>query len=365
MGSFTSSPKIGHNDCQDNDMIPIERDANSTKSLLEKCHRELQHFPPLLPRTFCSLRRETDDLSPNTFRIMQWNVLSQALGVCNDNFTTCPRQALEWKFRRFRMLEEMLVHSPDILCLQEVDHYSFLENALGSIGFQGMFLPKPDSPCIYLQGNNGPDGCAIFFNRSKFEMVRMETRILEVWHTVQSNQVALLVILRFLTSGDEICVVTTHLKAKCGAFLATLRNEQGKDLLEFVRTHCGGRPLVLSGDFNAEPSEPVYSTVLSDENLALASTYYNLNQSEPRFTTWKIRQDGEVCHTIDYIFYSDSKFWVNRLLQFPEENEMGAGRVPSLCYPSDHFSLVADLSLKTPCRVESQTPATAFDVKLS
>ena len=77
MGSFTSSPKTGHNDCQDNDMIPIERDVNSIKSLLEKCHRELQHFPPLLLRTFCSLRRETDELSPSTFRIMQWNVLSQ------------------------------------------------------------------------------------------------------------------------------------------------------------------------------------------------------------------------------------------------------------------------------------------------
>ena len=25
------------------------------------------------------------------------------------------------------------------------------------------FVPKPDSPCIYMEGNTGPDGCAIFY----------------------------------------------------------------------------------------------------------------------------------------------------------------------------------------------------------
>lgn len=35
-----------------------------------------------------------------------------------------------------------------------------------------------------------------------------------------------------------------------------------------------------------------------------------LASQEPPFTTWKIREDGEVCHTIDYVFYSQDKFKV-------------------------------------------------------
>lgn len=56
------------------------------------------------------------------------------------------------------------------------------------MGYRGVFLPKPDSPCLYLPTNNGPDGCAIFWDDKKFKLITQETRIVEVWH-VQSNQV--------------------------------------------------------------------------------------------------------------------------------------------------------------------------------
>lgn len=62
---------------------------------------------------------------------------------------------------------------------------------LGTQGYAGVFFPKPDSPCLYLPGNNGPDGCAIFYRSDKFDFLKMETRILEVWR-VQSNQVSFL-----------------------------------------------------------------------------------------------------------------------------------------------------------------------------
>jgi nocturnin len=72
---------------------------------------------------------------------------------------------------------------------QEVDHFNFLKGVLGTQGYRGMFFPKPDSPCLYIKGNNGPDGCAIFFREDKFELLTTATRVLEVWR-VQSNQVS-------------------------------------------------------------------------------------------------------------------------------------------------------------------------------
>ena len=41
-----------------------------------------------------------------------------ALGTKNDNFVRCPKSALEWRTRRFRMLEEIARHDADIICLQ-------------------------------------------------------------------------------------------------------------------------------------------------------------------------------------------------------------------------------------------------------
>lgn len=76
-----------------------------------------------------------------------------------------------------------------IVFLQEVDHFNFLKRILDTQGFSGMFFPKPDSPCFYIDGNNGPDGCAVFYRRSKFELQEARNKILDIWK-VQSNQVS-------------------------------------------------------------------------------------------------------------------------------------------------------------------------------
>lgn len=219
-------------------------------------------------------------------------------------------------------------------------------------------------------------------------------------------------LLRLKETGQEICIVTTHLKARNGTLLSTLRNEQGKDLLQFVSSHCGDRPIVMCGDFNAEPTEPIYDTILNS-SLNFSSAYAQCNMSllgrvysgkcesnlrthstekdfseepienmfdttvslknnshnpcnlpaneescqdkfcikdspkqsskkEPPYTTWKIRDEGEVCHTIDYVFYSGHKIHVDAVLELPTAEEIGEDRVPSFAYPSDHFSLCCD-----------------------
>lgn len=113
-------------------------------------------------------------------------------------------------------------------------------------------------------------------------------------------------------------------------------------MLKFAHYVADNRPLLLCGDFNAEPNEPVYSSVINCDLLKLSSGYADmmgdgnnclpndketdensaessaeppsrvleLANKEPPFTTWKIREDGEVCHTIDYVFYSQDKLKV-------------------------------------------------------
>lgn len=166
--------------------------------------------------------------------------------------------------------------------------------------------------------------------------------------------------LRIKETGQEFCVVTTHLKARNGTVLSMLRNEQGKDLLQFINNHYNNRPVIVCGDFNAEPTEPVYNIFTNNDFLKLSSAYADSNlymqdvvYREPPYTTWKIREEGEVCHTIDYIFYSNEDMEVDAVLDFPTEEEIGEDRVPSFKYPSDHFSLVCDLKFKNTKRKKS------------
>ncbi|KAJ8936123.1 hypothetical protein NQ318_022205 [Aromia moschata] len=377
MGSFNSAPKILNDDILDHD---VNFSTNiSRHELIQHCQRQpLVH--PMVKRAFRKARNGESNYglkfrklntvtkgcspeyisNPHTLRVLQWNILSQALGQMNDNFAKCPDEALEWHSRRYLIIEELIEYCPDVICLQEVDHFNFLRHVLDTQGYSGVFYPKPDSPCFYIHGNNGPDGCAIFYRKDKFELVKIETHVLEIWG-VQSNQVAVLMILRVKETGREICVTTTHLKARNGALLSTLRNEQGKDLVQFIGRHRGPRPLVLCGDFNAEPTEPVYASIVSDGALGVGSAYADRDADsgrgsadrEPPYTTWKIRDEGEICHTIDYIFYSKDDLEVEAVLELPTEEEIGADRVPSFAYPSDHFTLVCDFKLRSSDRFAS------------
>ncbi|XP_064482291.1 nocturnin-like isoform X2 [Ornithodoros turicata] len=334
-----SATKIQNEDRADGD-VDLGVGTWSRNALLERCRREVGSLlAPQLRRSFMG----TPTRGPDSIRVLQWNLLSQALAEKADRFVCCPDAALNWYCRRWRILEDIVLYEPDIMCLQEVDHYNFLRSTLGRIGFAGVFFPKPDSPCCYVKDNNGPDGCAFFYDQDKFELISCEKRVLQVF-TCPSNQVTLLCILRRKSDGAQLCVVTTHLKARQGMLLTSLRHEQGKDLMKFVRTHRGGRPTIITGDLNAEPWEPVYKTLLGQKDLGLESSYA-VDEQEPPYTTWKIREEGEVKHTIDYIFFSRRDFTLEARLQLPSEGDIGPGRVPSLAYPSDHFSLVVDLRL--------------------
>lgn len=95
-----------------------------------------------------------------------------ALGEGLDCFVQCPLEAISWSRRKFLILEEILTYRPHILCLQEVDHYyDTLQPVLSSLGYSSSFCPKPWSPCLAVEGNNGPDGCALFYDQTRFQLL--------------------------------------------------------------------------------------------------------------------------------------------------------------------------------------------------
>lgn len=280
--------------------------------------------------------------------------LCPALGEGKDGFIRCPLEALNWQERKYLILEEILTYRPDVLCLQEVDHYfDTFQPIMASLGYHGTFLAKPWSPCLDVERNNGPDGCALFFRHSRFSLQATAQLRLSAM-MLPTNQVAIAQTLSCRATGRRLCVAVTHLKARSG--WERLRSAQGADFLQKLQGitskddgQGGGLlPLVVCGDFNAEPTEDVYRR-FSSSPLGLNSAYKLLSsdrQTEPAYTTWKIRPSGESCSTLDYIWYSGGSLSVDTLLDIPSEDQIGPDRLPSYHYPSDHISLLCDLRFK-------------------
>ncbi|XP_071769706.2 nocturnin isoform X1 [Centroberyx gerrardi] len=324
--------------------------------LLRECEEALQSRPARPHRDLVypsGPAASHHDHNPS-IRVMQWNILAQALGEGKDGFIRCPLDALNWQERKYLILEEILTYRPDILCLQEVDHYyDTFQPIMASLGYHSTFLAKPWSPCLDVERNNGPDGCALFYRRSRFSLLATAHLRLSAM-MLPTNQVAIVQTLRCRTTGRQLCVAVTHLKARSG--WERLRSAQGADLLQNLRsiTSRGGEagqstvPLIVCGDFNAEPSEDVYRR-FSSSPLGLDSAYKLLSsdgQTEPAYTTWKIRPSGESCSTLDYIWYSHDALSVETLLDLPTEEQIGPDRLPSYHYPSDHLSLLCDVSFR-------------------
>ncbi|XP_029367268.1 nocturnin-like isoform X1 [Echeneis naucrates] len=321
--------------------------------LLRQCEDALGDRPPRFHRKVVHLNNG-DSAPSSPFRVMQWNILAQALGEGLDSFVQCPLEALSWSHRKYLILEEILTYRPHILCLQEVDHYyDTFQPLLAGLGYSSSFCPKPWSPCLDVEGNNGPDGCALFFDQSRFQLLESANIRLSAMR-IPTNQVAIVTILHCRRTETRVCVAVTHLKARSG--WEWLRSTQGCDLLRQIQNllqkhtdHSGsGIPLLICGDFNAIPTEEVYRHFITSP-LSLDSAYKKLSQdglTEPEYTTWKIRPTGECCTTLDYIWYSQDMLRVDAVLDMPTEEQIGPNRLPSFTYPSDHLSLVCDFSFK-------------------
>eukprot|EP01035_Chromulina_nebulosa_P056653 gene56653-77645_t len=89
-------------------------------------------------------------------------------------FSRAKEEDVCWESRKVKILYELLQYDPDVITLQECDHYyDFFLPALSAKGYDGIFAPKPASACLEVSENS--DGCAIFVRRSKFLIRSSET----------------------------------------------------------------------------------------------------------------------------------------------------------------------------------------------
>lgn len=200
------------------------------------------------------------------------------------DFPAVPDLYLNWEYRSPRILCEIERFNADILCFEEVDHFSdFYEPELSKIGYTGIWHQKPE-------WHN--DGEAIFFKTSRFEL-----KIANNFQFLGHNQSALYVILLDKVTCEEIEVYVTHLKAN--KQYESVRVSQIEALLNHLSAKDLDKKLIVCGDFNSLPGGPAYAK-MSENNIGLRSVFKDvLGPGEP-LTTIKHRSTLEK-KTEDYI----------------------------------------------------------------
>ncbi|OMJ95463.1 hypothetical protein SteCoe_1052 [Stentor coeruleus] len=253
---------------------------------------------------------------PGDFKIMTWNILADQLA---DNFPAVDETFLQWEYRKGLILKEIDRICPDLLCIQELDHYNdFLKGLMDERGFDSVYRKK--------KGWH-EDGLGIFYKRGMFE------KLDEYYVDYPGNQFAIGLMLQ--KGPQRFYIFTTHLKAK--KIFDVVRITQVQALLSFIQT-LQPLPTIACGDFNSLPNTNAYITMYNN-TLGLKSIYRN--NTEPEFTTVKQRTNLEI-KTEDYIW--EKGFKKHQILSLPSLEAIGTKGLPKHNYPSDHLSLSAVLS---------------------
>jgi len=303
----------------------------SLRSCLARWRSELDGWPPLLPRRLAPEIGE--ERRPDDLRVLGFNLLAD--GKQGEEQWECtPPGALEWERCRWRLLEELTVHGPDVLLLQEVDaqHFEcFFRPELSRAGYSGVFAQMP---------NSRPDGVAVFWSTDRFSPLSTEGLELQA-----SAQVALAATLESRELGPgRFVVASAHLKSGKDEASERARQAQVEELLGRLQELAAGAPVVLAADFNTEPgasaeSGPALALPAALRHpLGLCSAY----PAAP-YTTWKRRPKGEVCRVIDYVLFSQAQLRLVAVLDVPAAEEVPSERLPCFRYPSDHVALMAVL----------------------
>jgi len=282
--------------------------------------------------------------SNDAVRIVQWNILADALSVSSptSNFCAVEQKYLDWSHRSQEILSQLKIKKADIICLQEVDHYEdcFVESLTG---YESIYQPKQNSPCLKIPNNNGPDGVALFYKSSRFTLKESVCEYLEEENRKKGQQGFIVTVLEDEKTGKILICAVVHLKAKIGFEFRRIAQSRGAlNILLQVVSKYPNTPLIWCGDFNGEYEEPFYE-LLMDSPLCMTSAYLKVLEKEPEYTTWKIRPQYEEKRAIDYIWISQHLLSVKGLLLPMLDEDVPAERFPCEKMPSDHIPLCIDV----------------------
>ena len=205
-----------------------------------------------------------------------------------------------WRFRRERIAGVIKAQEVDVLGTQELLSNQFNDLSGLLTGYQGVGVGR-------LDGAESGEYCAVFFRKDRFTLLDSGTFWLsETPAAVGSlgwdgacERIATWVVLRD-RDGRELFFIDTHLD-----HVGQVARDEGVSLLmKRIETLSGGRPVILTGDFNSEPGSSVVAHVQKDGVLRDAKAI----AAQRSGTDWSFSDFGQIPEAerplLDYIFVS-------------------------------------------------------------
>lgn len=274
--------------------------------------------------------------SNRTVKILTMNTLADQCAK-NDpqGFPYVDYEILEWNNRKVQLIKIITEQSPDFICLQEVDHFTdWFEPELLSLGYTGIFCSNGGVSA--LDKNLPKHGCCLFYKSGIYSNVFYSKNILGVEYPT----VFICGLFENIITRKNIVIGTTHLKAKSP--FRNARLDQGKYILENIKGYLTdtSTPIIIAGDFNATPDEPVCDYF----RKFFTSAYDDVEKSDDFYTTIKQR-DILYKRCIDYIWYIPVSVTLTKRLGVVRSDDVPYPYLPNLTHPSDHLHIIAEFRM--------------------
>lgn len=205
-----------------------------------------------------------------------------------------------WRFRRERIAGVIKAQEVYVLGTQELLSNQFDDLSGLLTGYQGVGVGR-------LDGAESGEYCAVFFRKDRFTLLDSGTFWLSETPEVVGSlgwdgaceRIATWVVLRD-RDGRELFFIDTHLD-----HVGQVARDEGVSLLmKRIETLSGGRPVILTGDFNSEPGSSVVAHVQKDGVLRDAKAI----AAQRSGTDWSFSDFGQIPEAerplLDYIFVS-------------------------------------------------------------
>ncbi|KAJ9061136.1 Glucose-repressible alcohol dehydrogenase transcriptional effector [Entomophthora muscae] len=361
-------------------------------------------LPP--PRRWEAIERDSKDDSEK-LRVMSYNVLCEKYAT-PQQYGYTPSWALDWSYRKERILNEITQHSSDIICLQEIEagqYETTFKPILQKSGYDGVFWCKTRAKTMPEKDRSSVDGCATFFKTSKLELI--ESRIVEFNAVVgreefksqdtfnrlmNKDNVAGLVLFETVEKKTRLLVANAHVHwdpeyadvklvqvAVLTKEMEAIVEQHTKKLQTSAKDHPLPNhqrlPVLLAGDFNSLPDSGVYKFLedgtIGPDHVDLKGRSYgtftkngvshNLflkSSCNMIFTNFTPTFTG----TIDYIWYTPSCLTITQVLGGVDESYTSKYvGFPNVHFPSDHIPLLIEIKLKAKSKTSSKPQFASYN----
>lgn len=326
----------------------------------------------------------------DTFTIMSYNTLCHHYATARMHKYT-PSWALNWEYRRSLLEKEITNLNTDIVCMQEVETRTFHEfwvPKMQALGYKGMFYNKTRSKTMSEADAKKVDGCAIFYKTNQFELIQKVNfeynsacmgsdkykKTKDLFNRfMNKDHIALVAYLKHISTGEKICVVTTHLhwdplfndvKAlQVGVLLEELKGILKRFTNSSSLEEIKQASMIICGDFNSTIDSAVYqlfSTGAVKTHTDLDGYDYGRFTEEGFRNIFKLKSAYEIIGelpftnctpdfttSIDYIWYTPSSLQVKGLLgKVDEDYAKHVIGFPDANFPSDHIPIVSKFQIK-------------------